>query len=432
MARQKYIPSVVIDKGSATPLHVQITTGISREIFKDRPVPGTPVISQRQFADLIEVNRITVNRAYKKLFDDGILIQPPEKKNVYIAPSAFDKVRPPFPVIGIILPCPYSEFISTIDQTPQKYMSGLLDRTVEKGYAPMLLNPPPPGSSDDATRRWLDDTISRLTALIHLGHRTETPDRPLEIILKETYLPQVFVSGYSDDPRIGTVCCDIESGLSALAAYLKERGHTRIGVIGDVFTPPHFFRYTYSMRTERGVRCFRNAGMELRDEWILRIPLEQSTRPVLDMRVDRDPNHFDWLSQEGGFLETKVAEMFEKCGSDLPTVFWCSNDFLAIRFCNFLKSRGFHIPEDFSVVGADGNRESEFAEVPLTTLRVPMYEIGRLAIDMALDHFFNGVNEKNHICSIPPILMVRNSVRRLKTMRSYCAAEKCKYELTYN
>ena len=105
MAKQKYIPSVLIDKESTTPLHVQITEGISQEIFKDRPAPGTPVISQRQFADMIEVNRITVNRAYKKLFDDGILIQPPKKKNIYIAPSAFDKVRPPFPVIGIILPC---------------------------------------------------------------------------------------------------------------------------------------------------------------------------------------------------------------------------------------------------------------------------------------------------------------------------------------
>ena len=421
MAKQKYIPSVLIDKESTTPLHVQITEGISQEIFKDRPAPGTPVISQRQFADMIEVNRITVNRAYKKLFDDGILIQPPKKKNIYIAPSAFDKVRPPFPVIGIILPCPYSEFISTVDQTPQKYMSGLLDRTAEKGYAPMLLNPPPPGSSDDVTRRWLDDTISRLTALIHLGRRINAEDRPLEIILKETYLPQIFVSGHSDDSRIGTVCCDIESGLSALAAYLKERGHTRIGVIGDVFDPPHFFRYTYSMRTERGVRCFRNAGMELRDDWILRIPLEQSTRPLLDVRVSRNPNHLDWLSQEDGFLETKAAEMLEKCGSHLPSVFWCSNDFLAIRFCNFLRNKGFRIPQDFSVVGTDGNRESEFAEVPLTTIGVPMYEIGRLAIDMALDHFFNGVNEENRVRKLPSILTVRQSVRDLKTPRSYIA-----------
>ena len=421
MASQKYTPEILLDKESPTPLHVQIADGISREIFKSRPAPGTPFVSQRQFADLISVNRITVNRAYKRLFDARILIQPPEKKSIYIAPTAFDQVKPPFPVIGIILPRPYSEFVSSVDQTPLKYTSGLFDRCAEKGYAPMLLNPPPPGSDDEETRNWLDETISRLTALIHLGHRAEMTDRPLELILRETYLPQIFVSGCSDDPRIGTACCDIESGLFAMTSYLKEHGHSRIGVIGDVFDPPAFFRYTYSMRTDRGIRCIRKAGMELRDEWILKIPMEFSSRPILDRKISRDPNRFDWLFQENEFMARQLDAMFRKCGNDLPTVFWCSNDFLAIRLCHLLNERGFHVPEDFSVVGTDGNRESEFAEVPLTTIGVPMYEIGRLAIDMALDHFFNGVSEKNRIGKIPAMFTVRNSVRDLRAAHSYIA-----------
>lgn len=419
MAIQKYIPEIMLDKADPTPLHVQIADGISREIFKDRPAPGTPVVSQRQFADRIAVNRITVNRAYKRLFDAGILLQPPEKKSIYIAPTAFHQVKPPFPVIGIILPRPYSEFVSSVDQTPLKYTSGLFDRTAEKGYAPMLLNPPPPDSSDKITRNWLNETICRLTALIHLGHRVVYDDKPLELIMRETYLPQIFVSGYSDNPRIGTACCDIEAGILAMTSYLKERGHSRIGVIGDVFDPPHFFRYTYSLRTERGIECIRKTGMELRDEWILKIPSQFSTRPILDQHVSRDPNHFDWLFLENEFMTQHIEAMFRKCGKELPTVFWCSNDFLAIRLCHILKEFGFRVPEDFSVVGTDGNRESEFAEVPLTTISIPMYEIGRLAIDMALDHFFNGISENNRIGMVPAVFTVRDSVRNPRNKCSY-------------
>lgn len=332
------------------------------------------------------LNRNTVHRAYEQLISDGILHLPDGRRTICIAPHALTRVIPPFPSIGIILPRQFSVFAGGDTPTPLKYLSGIFDRAAELGYAPMPLLLPPPETPDAEVREWLKNMLSRLTTMIHLGDRGFTPDRPLELTLTENFLPQIFISGYSHDVRIASVVCDLEGAFTALTGYLKENGHHRIGVIGECFEPNPYFNYTYRSRTARSIDALRRNGMELRDEWILRIP--QLSSPLEPLR-----------------------DMLQACGKELPGVFFCSNDATAERTFTALRELGRKVPGEFSLVGADDTGIAEKMPVPLTTLKVPMYAIGRASVDLALERFYNGPAEETRLRKIPSTLVLRSSVK---------------------
>ena len=74
---------------------------------------------------------------------------------------------------------------------------------------------------------------------------------------------------------------------------------------------------------------------------------------------------------------------------------------------------GIRIPEDVSVVGFDDLTYSSISHPPLTTLRVPKQEMGRIAVrrlrDMIRDG--DGLHLKTQVCTD---FIERNSVRDLK------------------
>ena len=87
-----------------------------------------------------------------------------------------------------------------------------------------------------------------------------------------------------------------------------------------------------------------------------------------------------------------------------------TSDRLAIGFVHRLLERGLRVPRDLAVVGYDDICYSEFLEVPLTTVAVPMYEIGRLTAEILCDQIEGRRSgpEPRQV-SLPPQLVVRRS-----------------------
>jgi LacI family transcriptional regulator len=69
-----------------------------------------------------------------------------------------------------------------------------------------------------------------------------------------------------------------------------------------------------------------------------------------------------------------------------PTAVTCYNDLVAMGLCKALSQLGIRCPEDVSVVGFDDIKFCENFTVPLTTVRVPKYEMGNLAAQMLIRH----------------------------------------------
>jgi LacI family transcriptional regulator len=72
--------------------------------------------------------------------------------------------------------------------------------------------------------------------------------------------------------------------------------------------------------------------------------------------------------------------------SDRPTAVTCYNDLVAMGLCKALGELSIRCPDDVSVVGFDDIKFCEDFVIPLTTVRVPKFEMGNLAAQMLIRH----------------------------------------------
>jgi LacI family transcriptional regulator len=80
-------------------------------------------------------------------------------------------------------------------------------------------------------------------------------------------------------------------------------------------------------------------------------------------------------------------ELFQSLDEhDRPTAVTCYNDLVAMGLCKALSQLGIRCPEEVSVVGFDDIKFCENFFVPLTTIRVPKFEMGNLAAEMLIRH----------------------------------------------
>lgn len=68
---------------------------------------------------------------------------------------------------------------------------------------------------------------------------------------------------------------------------------------------------------------------------------------------------------------------------DRPTAVIASNDMAALAFLSRVASRGIRVPEDLSLIGFDAVSIGETSNPPLTSVRQPIDELGRTAIELA-------------------------------------------------
>jgi LacI family transcriptional regulator len=68
-----------------------------------------------------------------------------------------------------------------------------------------------------------------------------------------------------------------------------------------------------------------------------------------------------------------------------PTAIFASSDQMALGAIEALRRRGLRVPEDMSVLGFDDLPEVRWSAPPLTTVRQPLAEMGKLAARFVLD-----------------------------------------------
>jgi len=118
------------------------------------------------------------------------------------------------------------------------------------------------------------------------------------------------------------------------------------------------------------------------------------------------------LVEQGDYLETggvaAMERLFER-GPSFSAVF-CANDQTAYGARLTLFRRGLRVPEDISLVGFDDLPTSSYMTPPLTTVRQPTYEIGRLAAQAIVQMIRKQPIALN---PIPLKLVTRETTRRV-------------------
>lgn len=110
---------------------------------------------------------------------------------------------------------------------------------------------------------------------------------------------------------------------------------------------------------------------------------------------------FSRFTYDAGY--EKVMKM-----KDLPEVIVCGNDLIAYGAIAALEKRGLRVPEDVAVTGFDNILFSVHHKPSLTTVRQPMYEMGKTAAKLLLG-LINGKDKSLKGIILPNKLMIRES-----------------------
>ena len=193
-------------------------------------------------------------------------------------------------------------------------------------------------------------------------------------------LPIVVTGRQLAAPKLVSVDLDNFAGAREATRHLIELGHTRIAFIAGPADHPDAFE------RERGYhQALADAGLE----------------PAPELVVCAD------FMESGGVLA--INHLLES-GVAFTAVF-ASNDQMAYGARLALYRRNIRVPEDISLVGYDDLPNSTYSMPPLTTVRQPVYEIGRLAAQAMLKLI---AGEAADIAAPPLELVVRESTRRIR------------------
>ncbi len=187
------------------------------------------------------------------------------------------------------------------------------------------------------------------------------------IVLLNNQHPSLFANS--------VMIANVQASVDA-TRHLIGLGHRRIAYLGD--------RYGYQSDTER----FSGYRKALEESGI-------SFEPLLVVHGDGKP-------------EGAAAAMGQLLALPLPpTAVFCYNDMSALGAIRQSRTRGLRIPADLSVVGFDDLYISEYLDPPLTTVRQPMRQMGRMAMETLLQ-IFSGA-DSGHDLKVPGELIVRQS-----------------------
>jgi len=171
--------------------------------------------------------------------------------------------------------------------------------------------------------------------------------------LRERQFPYVLIDHQGierTDPAVGA--SNFKGGYDA-TKYLLELGHRRIGFITGMM--------------DMGCAQDRLKGYA---QALMEHPVEYEAELV---------KYGDFFQPTGYALAQELLALPHP-----PTAIFASNDVMAFGVMDAARDCGLHIPEDISIIGFDGIPQSAHTRPPLTTVRQPLEEMGRLATQMLL------------------------------------------------
>ncbi len=161
-----------------------------------------------------------------------------------------------------------------------------------------------------------------------------------------TGLPFMLLDFYDEGLQVDSVTSDNVAGGYRLTSHLIESGRREIGFAGSIHDTSSIMDRFLGYH-----KALIRAGIPLRLDWVLE---------------DRD--------EHGLLIPVRLPRR-------MPQAFLCSCDQAAYDLVQQLKTVGYRVPEDVTVVGYDDYYFSQICEPRLTTYRVNTEEMSRVVVD---------------------------------------------------
>lgn len=183
-------------------------------------------------------------------------------------------------------------------------------------------------------------------------------------VLERMHIPIVLLNNQHPSHFAHSILIDNFEGSRQLVAHLVALGHRRIAYIGD--------RFGHGSDSER----FSGYRAALDEADILFQP---------DLIV-----HGDGKAEGGKEAMAKLLDVPQQ-----PTAVFCYNDMTAIGALKAIRARGLHVPGDISLAGFDDLPLGLYIDPPLTTVRQPKQQMGRMAMQSLLTLIAGNEAEQN-------------------------------------
>ena len=250
-------------------------------------------------------------------------------------------------------------------------VAGIEDAANANGYSVVLAN-----SHADPEREMMvvrSFAERRVDGVIVTASRVGALYVPM---LSKMRVPIVLVNNQHPGEFTHSVMIDNLEASAHATDHLIHLGHRRIAYLGD--------RYGHQSDTER-FGGYRQALDEA----------DLPFRPELVVHGDGKPE--GGIEAMGRLLALAVP----------PTAVFCYNDMTALGALRRIRVSGLRVPDDISLVGFDDLYIAQYTDPPLTTVRQPKRQMGRLAMEVLL-RLLQG-SQSEHTIRVPGELVGRES-----------------------
>lgn len=200
---------------------------------------------------------------------------------------------------------------------------------------------------------------------------------PLRATVIETGISFVMITQMDLIDFCDTISVNHALGVQMAVDHLFKMGHRRVAFVGET-------------NTQARERAFREIAEHLR------LDSSDSTVVVHGSRYC-----------QGGYEAGK--RLMALPSESRPTACFAAYDSMAYGVMRAVREAGLKIPDDFSIVGVDNNQVSEYMQPALTSVEMPITDLGQMAAEMLLERI-KGDKSPYRMVYLSPRLCVRDSV----------------------
>ncbi|MCR5626655.1 MAG: LacI family DNA-binding transcriptional regulator [Lachnospiraceae bacterium] len=207
-------------------------------------------------------------------------------------------------------------------------------------------------------------------------------ERVLPCFQFDPQIPMVMAYSYSEDERIPSVVVDDVNGSYEVVKHLISMGHSKIGVITG---KPD------SMHAQARLLGYQKAMYDSHNIFVPEYILNG-----------------DWGRASGYEMSGKLL----KSG---VTAIYCMNDLMAGGVYDRIYEEGLTVGKDISVAGYDGRELATYYKPPLTTMTLPLHDIGYEASRIMIEMLENDgkYTGKDAVIQVPCQFMEGKSIARI-------------------
>lgn len=209
-----------------------------------------------------------------------------------------------------------------------------------------------------------------------------TLDDHLVMQLADRGIPLVLVNRRTVGVH-GSVVVDDERGSALAVEHLVELGHRQIGYVGLAAETDT------ARRREHGFRsAMTDAGLEVDPHWVA------SGAPTLS----------------GG--QRAIEGLLATVGAERPSGLFVASLLGAIGVLTGLRAASIGVPGAMSVIAFNDHELAAHLDPPLTTVRMPNFQMGAEAVGLLLEAI-DGQDQRDLMIETPPEVIVRGSTARI-------------------